>query len=95
MNGIDYDGLGSKNFQALIVSEISDLGEIKKEVEVGDRGDGRCGRIDLVLKGSDGLTYAFELDRSCKRKKSVFKLTHYPADKRYCILRSPFTIIEI
>lgn len=44
-----------------------------REFEVGDRGDGRPGRLDLLAERT-GLTLAIEIDRKTPRQKSIHKL---------------------
>jgi hypothetical protein len=47
-----------------------------RELTVGDRGDGRPGRIDLVAE-KDGLALGFEFDRVSPRAKSAVKLRQF------------------
>ncbi len=91
--GKDYQNLNSKEFSNLITSFLKS-GEIKKEVVVSDRGDGRCGRIDMVYL-IEGKEIAIELDRLKPRYKSVFKLRNYGADESFVITRSPVKIHTI
>lgn len=53
--------------------------ECVREYPVEDRGDGRAGRVDLVVKGVDGSLCGIELDRDTPREKSLFKLAQLPA----------------
>lgn len=66
----------------------------KKEVTVADRGDGRKGRIDIVA-WADGITYAIEIDRLSPRKKSIYKLEHYPANHRLIVMREVNKVISL
>ncbi|WP_196913765.1 hypothetical protein [Pseudomonas nitroreducens] len=62
--------------------------ECVREYPVEDRGDGRAGRVDLVVKGDDGSLCGIELDRDAPREKSLFKLAQLPA--AIVLLRSPY-----
>lgn len=62
--------------------------ECVREYPVEDRGDGREGRVDLVVKGDDGSLCGIELDRDTPRQKSLFKLAQLPA--AIVLLRSPY-----
>ena len=58
--------------------EIADLlradgWEVARQVYVAERGDGRGGRVDLVVE-RDAATVAIEIDRRTPRRKSVVKL---------------------
>jgi hypothetical protein len=68
---------------------------IKKEVKVKDRGDGRIGKVDVVFTDNNGKILGIEIDRQSPRKKSVFKLNQLDVDERYIILRSPVQIIKL
>jgi hypothetical protein len=48
--------------------------KVSREFVVDDRGDGRIGRVDLVIHHPDG-DIGVELDRMSPRQKSIFKLT--------------------
>ncbi len=91
--GRNYKDLSAKEFSDLVVSLLKS-GEIKKEVSVKDRGDGRKGRIDLVYS-LEGKMIAIELDRLKPREKSISKLKKYGADCSYVITRSPVKIKKI
>lgn len=62
--------------------------ECVREYPVEDRGDGRPGRVDLVVKGDDGSLCGIELDRDTPRDKSLFKLAQLPS--AIVLLRSPY-----
>lgn len=84
----------AKDFEVLVCEKLKKLGEVKKQVRVPDRYDGRFGRVDLVLN-TGRQVIGVEIDRKTTREKSVFKLRQLGADKMYSILRSPFSIKEI
>ncbi len=91
--GFDYESVPAGKFQDKIRDFLVDTGfSVKKEVRVQDRGDGRTGRIDLVAE-KGGFIIAIEVDRFSPRKKSIYKLLHYPASLRIVIQRSPFNVV--
>jgi len=55
----------------------------RTEVVVGDRGDGRSGRVDLVIRDEKG-EIGIELDCASPKGKSLFKLQNH--FDRWCIL---------
>lgn len=57
---------------------------VAREVRVPDRGDGRPGKVDLVLDGR----VAVEIDREQPRAKSIAKLQSFPG--RIVLLRGPW-----
>lgn len=58
------------------------------EVRVPDRGDGRPGRIDIVLARAGGHPeVAIELDCKTPRAKSLFKVRNHPAPGKLVLLR--------
>ncbi|HII3686449.1 hypothetical protein NMW45_07440 [Pasteurella multocida] len=61
--------------------------ECKREFPVQDRGDGRSGRIDLVVSKS-GVTIGLELDNETARGKSIFKLEQTYLDYKFVGLRN-------
>jgi len=83
------------DFESLICSFFEKDFNIERQVFVPNRGDGRRGRIDIILKPKDKKygDIAIEIDRNTPRKKSLFKLKEYGASSSYVFLRSPFTII--
>lgn len=86
----DLRNLSAKEFLNLICSLLK-KGELKKEVFVSDRYDGRTGRVDILYK-LDGLTYGIELDRFSPRNKSIFKLNKLNPDFKLVITRAPVKI---
>lgn len=91
--GKDYSDLSAKDFSKLIESNFANNYKIQKEVSVSDRGDGRTGRIDIVISDSD-RKIAIELDRLTPRKKSIIKLMNLDATERYVVTRAPVTIYK-
>lgn len=82
-----YNGL-AKGFELLVANELKAQGyQVKREVWVDDRGDGRRGRIDLVAS-KDNEVHAIELDLASPRMKSALKLLEYPATHRWIVLRN-------
>lgn len=65
---------GAKSFHVEAMDRLEEAGfEAQWEYPVSDRGDGRKGRVDIVVKGKKGMI-GIELDRRSPRKKSLFKL---------------------
>ena len=92
----EFGFMGSSDFREFILREISEnCIWTKKEVLVEDRGDGRKGRIDLIVNEAGYSQIAIELDRKTPRKKSIFKLKKYNAPRSWIIMRSPFRILEV
>ena len=58
---------------------------VRAEVEVPNRGDGRKGRIDLVV--DHPFKAAIEVDRKTVRKKSIYKLSMLPDYEAITIIR--------
>jgi len=57
------------------------------EYGVKDRYDGNSGRIDIVcFKNNE--TIAIEVDNKKPRKKSIYKLENFNANKKYVICRN-------
>ncbi|HCB3103466.1 TPA: HNH endonuclease [Klebsiella aerogenes] len=69
----DFDNAGELHdaVEAVIVGAGFDC---QREYPVADRGDGRRGRVDLLVTGSDGEQCGIEIDRINVRDKSVTKL---------------------
>lgn len=58
-----------------VEAEITNAGfNCQREYSVADRGDGRRGRIDLLVTGRNGEQCGIEIDRINPREKSVIKL---------------------
>ena len=57
------------------------------EYKVENRGDGRCGYIDIVAE-KNGDRVAIEVDRKTPREKSISKLQQFPG-ARFVALRDP------
>lgn len=64
-------------FHMKSIAALKSLGfEVRKDVVVPNRGDGRKGLIDIIaVRGSEVL--AIELDWHTPRLKSLFKIQHY------------------
>jgi hypothetical protein len=83
--------LSARPFHDALQAALSELGfACDREVRVGDRGDGRPGRLDLVAE-RDGVRIAFELDDRSPREKSVTKLRSVTGAARVIVLRCPFS----
>jgi hypothetical protein len=63
------------------------------EVAVADRGDGRVGRVDIVVNVVDGQM-GIELDYKCPRQKSRFKVGRFPLGG-FILLRATRGIVRI
>jgi hypothetical protein len=94
LQGNNYKDMSARDFQLYMKSLLSLFGDIQLEVKVPNRGDGRTGKIDLLLKVKD-KKIVFEFDRKTPRTKSIYKLQHFQADERYIITRNPFNIIQV
>ncbi len=90
----DYEQMSSRDFSKLIRETLETLGEVRPEVFVNDRGDGRRGRVDYVLI-TEKETIGIEIDRKSPRTKSIFKLKQLGADRIFCITKTPFSVQEI
>ncbi|WP_272674566.1 MULTISPECIES: replication protein [unclassified Providencia] len=69
----DFDKAGQlhDSVEQMLVS----LGyKCEREFRVSDRGDGRPGRVDLLVSNDDGETCGIEIDRLNARDKSIIKL---------------------
>lgn len=84
----------AKTAQYEVKDYMQDLGyKCHLEHKVNDRYDGRNGRIDIVCyKGNE--TVAIEVDNKTPRKKSIYKLEHFKATKKYVICRNGY-VMEI
>jgi hypothetical protein len=75
------------DLQTQVANLLGSLGfQVRWEVPVSDRGDGKTGYLDLVAR-KDGFTVAIELDCVKPRKKSLMKLRAYRCDFRLVVLR--------
>lgn len=80
-------GVSASDFCLSLAQSLSELGyEVIREVKVGERGDGRTGRVDIVAS-RDGLRVAIECDRKTPRMKSIVKLGRVAADVRLVVCR--------
>ncbi|EBP0096454.1 HNH endonuclease [Salmonella enterica] len=69
----DFDKAGE--LHDAVEAAIVDAGfDCQREYPVADRGDGRRGRVDLLVTGSDGEQCGIEIDRINVRDKSITKL---------------------
>ncbi len=94
LDKVNYDSLSSSEFESVIFSFLRKFGEVKRQVFVDNRCDGKKGRVDFVLN-FNGLKVGIEADRKTPRKKSIFKLKRLNLDERYVITREPFSVITI
>lgn len=94
LKGIDYGSIKSLDFEDFIVKILEKFGKVKRQIWVNNRGDGRRGRVDIVLD-IDGENIGIEIDRMTPRKKSIFKLQQLGYNNNFVITRSPFNIIKI
>ena len=95
LEGNDYEEMKSKDFENLVCDLLKNIGEIKRQVWVNDRGDGRRGKIDLVIK-KENEKVGVEIDRISPRKKSIFKLNQLQnMTGLLLIVRSPFSLLDI
>lgn len=69
----DFDKAGE--LHDAVEAAIVDAGfDCQREYPVADRGDGRRGRVDLLVTGNDGEQCGIEIDRINVRDKSIAKL---------------------
>lgn len=82
------EGDNAERFMASVARALVGAGYSVRgrEVIVDDRGDGRRGRIDLIVERGE-LVIAIECDRKTARRKSVIKLGRYPATGRLVVCR--------
>jgi hypothetical protein len=88
----------AKTAQNEVVKYLQDNGyTCKCEHNIGDRGDGRDGRLD-IFANNDQETIAIEIDKASPRSKSITKLRRCNADKKFILLRkniNPYKIDDI
>lgn len=89
--GEEYGDTDARSFEILLASKLEKHGKVHTQVKVSDRGDGRRGKIDLVLE-TEGQLIPIEIDRLSPRRKSVFKVQLFNEDSAFVITRSPFKI---
>lgn len=95
LKGKDFGEMKAREFENLLAEEFLSAGfVVDRQVSVPNRGDGRKGRIDLVVC-TPTEKIGIEIDRTSARKKSIFKLRELAADRRIIVLRSPFSYQEI
>lgn len=92
--GTDFEYMNALDFEQLIRNKLSPFGDVKRQVFVADRGDGRGGRIDIVFTPEGSQPIPIEIDRKSARYKSVAKIKNFSQGAGYIILRSPFQVIE-
>lgn len=93
--GEDFEYIPAKDFENIIAARFEELGaEVKREVLVPERGDGRRGRIDLVV-ALDSTVIPIEIDRKTPRVKSIFKVRSVSTDNAFIITRSPFSVVKV
>lgn len=90
----DYEHISAKSFELLVIERLKLFGEIKTQVSVVDRGDGRSGRIDIVFY-FNSEEVAIEIDRKNVRAKSKFKVRSYSKENAFCITRSPYAVFKV
>lgn len=90
IEGEDYGEIEATAFEKTVADSLRQWGEVRTQVRVPDRGDGRGGRIDLVADAF-GVEFPIEIDRVSARTKSIFKVSSYP-EGGFVITRSPITI---
>jgi len=93
--GKDFSDIKASELQSALEDFFRNANyKVEREVWVNDRGDGRRGRVDIVLY-KDGARTGIEIDRATPRKKSIVKLHQLKTSYRYVITRSPFKIIPV
>lgn len=91
----DYEDSTAKTYQdafeeALLRRRLN----VVREYPVPHRGDGRSGRVDLVVFDDHEMVFALELDRKSPRYKSEFKLGQLDVPG-YIVCRSTSTVHEL
>lgn len=90
----DFAELSAADFEYEIACRLEIHGNVKRQVAVKDRGDGRRGRIDIVFL-YQGRQIPIEIDRMSVRAKSVFKVLSFNAKEAFCITRSPYVVKKV
>jgi|TARA_R100001530_G_C4321023_1_gene155821 hypothetical protein len=94
MIGKDYEDVKALVFEDIIAHILNPFGTLERQVKVPNRGDGRKGKIDLVLHTTEE-SIPIEIDRTTPRKKSIFKVSNYYSKNAYIIIKHPFNIIKV
>lgn len=75
-------------FNAILRYRLEQAGcDCRDEVIVPNRGDGRRGKVDIIVDAPQAI--AIEVDRRSPRKKSLHKLTWFKNYESMVILRDP------
>lgn len=90
----DLEQIDAASFEKQIAERLAKIGEVQRQVRVENRGDGRAGRIDLVLM-TDEEAVPIEIDRMTPRAKSIFKVRSFNPDSAFVITRSPFRVLQV
>lgn len=79
-------GASALEFHDSAIATLQAAGlEVHREYQVPERGDGREGRIDIVVTDGNGTRCGIELDRISPRQKSLLKLG--AVESGICVLR--------
>lgn len=79
-------GASALEFHNSAISTLQAAGlDVHREYQVPERGDGREGRIDIVVTDGNGTRCGIELDRISPRQKSLLKLG--AVESGICVLR--------
>lgn len=89
----DYEEMNSKEFENLVYSRLVSKIQVRRQVKVYDRGDGRTGKIDFVII-HNGYDIPIEIDRRIPRAKSMTKMNNFRSREAFVVLRSPFMVIK-
>ncbi len=92
--GTDCEEISAKVFEGMIALALETLGIVSRQVHVPNRGDGKKGRVDLVLT-THREVIPIEIDRKTPRTKSIFKVRSINQDSAFVITRSPFQIHKV
>jgi len=94
LKGKDYSKMSSKEFEDFLFSFFKKFGEVKRQVLVSDRGDGRRGKVDFLVH-TPTHSVGIEVDRKTPRIKSAFKLRVLGAPESYILTKDPFSITKV
>ncbi len=79
-------GASALEFHDSAIATLQAAGlDVHREYQVPERGDGREGRIDIVVTDGNGTRCGIELDRNSPRQKSLLKLG--AVESGICVLR--------
>ncbi len=91
---LDYELIPAHEFEISVAAKLAKIGQVSRQVYVQDRGDGRGGRVDIVLH-TEQEVIPIEIDRRTPRAKSIFKVRSINPDSAFVITRSPLRVVKV